>query len=299
MIVEQTETLREDGEPKEQGTVSTIDRAARLLQALASFGPEGAALTDVARRTELGKATVHRLLSALVAIGFAFQDTTSRRYRLGSRLGALAHAAHQHEVVALARPVLAQIARATGDTVYASVREGIAAVCVARELGSFPIRTLSLDVGHRRPLGIGSGSLALLAFLPDREIEVVLARNRRWLEDYPQFGGEELWRLIAETRRYGFSFIDGGIVPGMNAIGVPVLDRQRRPLAALSLAAIADRVSGDRITQLAQLLQQGAADLAAALTLTDGAQAAPDRPRTERRTSRPAHGATARQARKA
>jgi DNA-binding IclR family transcriptional regulator len=263
--MEREAAASDPGEHKEQATVSTIDRAARLLRAVASFGPEGAALSDVARRTELGKATVHRLLSALVAVGFAYQDTATRRYRLGAGLGALAHAAHNHEVAALAQPILAQIARETGDTVYASVREGMAAICVARELGSFPIRTLSLDAGHRRPLGIGSGSLALLAFLEDREIELVLARNRRWLEDFPQFGLDEIRRLVAETRRYGFSFIDGRIVPGMNAIGVPVLDRKGRPLAALSLAAIADRVRGERISQLARILQAGAADLAASL----------------------------------
>jgi DNA-binding IclR family transcriptional regulator len=242
--------------------VKTIDRAARLLSALAGQGDRGAMLSDVARRTGLGKGTVHRLLGALSDVGYVTQDARSRRYRLGVGLELLATSARDGRVAALAHPHLERIAGITADTAFASVREGLAAVCVGREVGSFPIRTLSLDVGHRRPLGVGSGSLALLAFLPDAELEAIIAGNRRWLADYPGFLPSELRAMIVETRRYGFSFNDGRVIPGMNAIGVPVLGPDDRPLAALSVAAIAERLRGDRIPEVARLLQQEAAELA-------------------------------------
>ena len=66
---------------------------------------------------------------------------------------------------------------------------------------------------------------------------------------------------VAEARRYGFSFVDGRRIPGMNAIGVPVHDASGSVVAALSVAAIADRVSGDRIAELAAILQREAAAL--------------------------------------
>jgi DNA-binding IclR family transcriptional regulator len=249
------------GEP----SVKTIDRAARLLRALTTHDWDGVALSELARQAGLGKATTHRLLSALIDVGFAYQDGASRRYRLGSGLGALARAAHQQDAAALAMPSLMRIAQASQDTAYASVREGVAAVCVGRAIGAFPIRTLSLNVGDRRPLGVGSGSLALLAFLPDTEIATIVERNRRWLADFPGFGPAELERLVRDTRRYGFSFIDGLVIPSMNAIGVPVRDASGAPIAALSIAAIADRIKGERIAELVGLLQREAATLAAVL----------------------------------
>ncbi|MGO4714028.1 IclR family transcriptional regulator [Bradyrhizobium sp. 2TAF24] len=284
-------------DPLERGgeiaaAVKTIDRAAKLLAALVGEGERGAMLSDVARRTGLGKATVHRLLGALSDVGFVAQDATSRRYRLGVGLCLLATTARHRNVAALAHPFLERIARSTADTAYVSVREGFAAVCVGREVGAFPIRTLSLEVGHRRPLGIGSGSLAILAFLSDAEIDAAIAGNHRWLADYPRFNAEQLRALVAETRRYGFSFIDGQVIPGMNAIGVPVLDAEGRPLASLSVAAIAERLRGERIPEVVQLLQREAAELAA-LMRSDFSDAPPQTaPADDRRKTRTGRGAS-------
>jgi DNA-binding IclR family transcriptional regulator len=254
-------------------TVKTVDRVATLLRAVATHR-DGAMLSAVARQTGLGKGTVHRLLNALIDAGLVFQDQDTKRYRLGVGLALLGHVAHQQDFAALAKPFLLRLAEQTQDTVYASVREGAAAVCVAREIGVFPIRTLSLDVGDLRPLGVGSGSLALLAFLPGDEVDVIIEKNAAWLARYPGHSRKELLVKVEQTRRRGYSFVDGKILPGMNALGVPILGPDGRPVAALSLAAITDRVSGPRVAELARLLAREAAALAKAMGLTTSLVAA-------------------------
>ena len=249
-----------------EATVKTVDRAARLLRSLAGH-PDGAMLSAVARETGLGKGTVHRLLNALIDAGLVFQDSESKLYRLGAGLALLGHAAHRQDLATLAKPFLLQLAEETQDTIYASVREGGAAVCVAREIGAFPIRTLSLDVGHLRPLGVGSGSLALFALLPDDEIGVLIEKNAAWLARYPGHSRKELLAKVAETRRRGYSLVEGKIIPGMNAMGVPIIGSDGRAVAALSLAAITDRVSGPRIGQLARMLAREAGGLGRAMGL--------------------------------
>lgn len=249
-----------------EATVKTVDRAARLLRSLAAH-PDGAMLSAVARETGLGKGTVHRLLSALIDAGLAFQDHETKHYRLGVGLALLGHAAHRQDFAALAKPFLLRLAEETHDTIYASVREGGAAVCVTREIGAFPIRTLSLDVGHLRPLGVGSGSLALFAFLPDQEVMSIIDKNAAWLARYPGHSRKELLAKVADTRKRGFSFVEGKIVAGMNAMGVPILGADGRPVAALSLAAITDRVSGARVKHLARMLAREALELSAAMGL--------------------------------
>src|SRR5262245_36032716 len=104
---------------KPEATVKTVARVARLLRALAAHR-EGTMLSALARETELGKGTVHRLLGALVEAGFLVQEPENRRYRLGAGLVALARDAHQHEIAALSRPSMLRLAEATGDTIYAS-----------------------------------------------------------------------------------------------------------------------------------------------------------------------------------
>ena len=261
-------TRREDSSSDADPSVKTIDRAARVLRAVAGHS-DGAMLSAVAVETGLGKGTVHRLLSALIDAGFLFQEIETRRYRLGAGLALLGSMADRQGVASLSKPFLQRLALETEDTIYASVREGATAVCVAREIGAFPIRTLSLEVGHLRPLGVGSGSLALLAFLTDAEIDTCISKNATWLEKYPGHSRSELLVKVVETRERGYSLVEGQILPGMNAIGVPVLDARGRPVAALSMAAIADRLSGAHRARSARLLEKEAKLLAKALRVEE------------------------------
>lgn len=245
--------------------VKSVDRAARLLKAIAAHPYGGATLGDLARETGLGKATTHRLLAALVDVGFVFQDVGNRRYRLGSTFTALGRNALTQEIASASQPVLERIAAETGDTVYVSAPEGSAAICLGRAVGAFPIRTLTLSVGDRRPLGVGGGSLALLAAMPDAHIAKVIARNTEWNAQFPGYTAQALLDLVERTRREGYAYNEGLIVSGMGSVGVAVLNAEGAPVASLSVAAITDRVSGTRIGMLADLLRRESAALSAQL----------------------------------
>ncbi|MGY6567374.1 MAG: IclR family transcriptional regulator [Salinarimonas sp.] len=246
-------------------SVKTIGRAAMVLKALSAGPGDGSRLTDIAAATGLGKATAHRLLGALAEVGFVDIDDQEKRYRLGYALFALGASARAFHVVDLARPSLVRLAAETGDTVYLSLRDGDEAICVDRRTGSFPIRTLTLDVGDRRPLGIGAGALALLAFENEADIARVMRANAHARRDYAAFDDATLHMLITQARAQGYAFNDGNIVSAMSAIGVPVMDDSGRVLAALSIAAIRERFAGKRLAELVALLQGEARELAGAL----------------------------------
>ncbi|HWK44966.1 MAG TPA: IclR family transcriptional regulator [Stellaceae bacterium] len=256
-----------EGETIERETadspVKTIGRAAKILTILAGAEASGMMLTEIARQAEFGKGTTHRLLAALVDAGFVFQDTENRRYRLGVQLGLFAHRSQAQNLAFLAQPILEKLALETGDTAFCSVREGLHAVCIARAIGPFPIRTLTLDIGHRRPLGVGAGSLALLAALPPAVIDDMIAKNAAAIAAHPTLAGNALPMMVAEARRYGYALNDANIIPGMSAVGYAVRGKDGGPIASLSIASIRERVQGPRIIELAGLLKQAATDLAA------------------------------------
>ena len=204
-------------------TVKTVDRVAAIMRALAACDLGGLQLGELVGATGLAKPTAHRLLGALGHAGFVFQDIATRRYRLGSGAAALGRAGQRQHIGALAQTALDRVAKTTGDTAFASVREGAAAVCIARAIGAYPIRTLTLEVGDRRPLGVGAGSLALLAALPDADAARTIAHNAGWLRDYPAFSPADLHSLIPRTRSQGYALNEGRIVEAMMAIGVAIL----------------------------------------------------------------------------
>jgi DNA-binding IclR family transcriptional regulator len=222
-------------------------------------GPPGCRLTDLAASTALSKSTAHRILGALERAGLIEQDPQTRRFRPGVELYRLGlAAARRFDIRSLASPSLARLAERTGDTVLLSVPQRHEAICVAREVGTFPIKTLTLDVGDRRPLGVGAGSLALLAACPDPDVAASIAANAPVLAGFPGYDAKTLLRLVARTRRDGFAGNEGRIVAGMVAVGAAVLDRAKRPLAALSVAAITNRMDPARRRTIVRWLHEEA-----------------------------------------
>ncbi len=229
-----------------------------MLRALADGASEGTRLARVADATGLGKSTVLRLLKALIEVGYVEFDHKAKLYRLGYDLFLLGQSARRFHIIELARPGLDRIAAETGDTVFLSVRDGTMAHCVDRRTGSYPIRTLTLSVGDKRPLGVGAGSLALLAFEDDAEIASILDANSTERRAFERFGDADLHAMISATRKSGHAYNDGRIVTAMNAVGVPVLDAGGRVAAALSVAAIQERMTPERRQWIADLLTQEA-----------------------------------------
>lgn len=262
-------------------SVKTIGRAATVLRALSGGPPAGSRLSEVVERADLGKATVHRLLHALADVGFVEFDDSEKLYRLGYALYALGASAQDYHIVSLARPALQRIAAATGDTVYLSVRDGDEVVCVDRCTGAFPIRSLTLDVGDRRPLGVGAGALAMLAFEGEAEIARALRANRAARRAFPAFDDETVSALAADARRCGYTLNDGRIVGAMTGVGVPVRDADGRVVAALSLAAIRERFAGGLLRERVERLREEAEEISRALAARRSGPARPRRSRVK------------------
>jgi DNA-binding IclR family transcriptional regulator len=239
--------------------VQSLDRAAAILRVLAHAGAAGARLSEVTQAIGLGKTTTHRLVNALLDLGFVEQDEETRRYRLGLEVYTLAAAAQSRlDIIELARPSLVTLARQTGDTVFLSIMDRYEAVCVDRQVGSFPIRTLTLNIGDRRPLGIGSGSLALLSALPDSELRRAMEFNATRESALSGFDISDIYQQIEETRAQGYAFNGGRIVSGMSAVAVAVLGKDDMPAATLSVAAIAERMNPERRPSIVSMLQREA-----------------------------------------
>ena len=92
-------------------------------------------------------------------------------------------AARQFDIRGICRPVLQRLALRAGDTAYLIVRSSDEAVCIDLQEGPSPIRVVTLQVGSRRPLGVGAGGLAILAALPTAERQQVLRSVENQVQD--------------------------------------------------------------------------------------------------------------------
>jgi DNA-binding IclR family transcriptional regulator len=218
-------------------------------------------LTDIVNESGLNRPTVHRILRALVDEGAAEQDPDTRRYMIGQEVSLLGLArTRRFPIRSLADPYLRQLGEQAGDTVFLTIRSGFDSICVDRKVGSYPVKVLSIEVGARRPLGVGVGGLILLSYLPEDEAAMIVKANEPRLAQHKITPARLLERMRA-ARTIGYAYTDVGVVLGTRAVAVPVLNQAHEAVAAISIAAIADRLSAARLPALVSLMQQQAGQI--------------------------------------
>ena len=222
-------------------TVSSVERAMRVLRVMSEGA--NARLTDIAVAADLDKATALRLLEMMVRDGFVMRDAATKQFTLGPELMVLGAAAlRRFDPRPIVRPSLMRLVGQFEDSAVLSLPSGIESLCIDVEEGTYPIRANYLRVGSRRPLGVGAGSLALLAWLPDAEREAAIEILLGQLQRYPRITAELLHERIADARAKGYAVLLDVVVERMGGIGVPILDATGRPVAAISIAALNDRI---------------------------------------------------------
>ncbi|WP_420963512.1 IclR family transcriptional regulator [Brucella sp. IR073] len=249
---------------------SSLRRALGLLRVVANGDPSGTRLKDIAHAAGCSQSTAHRALQDLMAEGFVEQVEGGKRYRPSLDFFVLAARAGQVGGIRdLARPVLLRLATTLSDTIFLLVRNGYDAVCIDRVEGPFPIRSFTGDIGGKVPLGLGQGSLAILAHLPEPEREEVIRFNIPRLIDRGFLDEAGLRAALATALEQGWANLNTGLIPGMAGVGVPVIDAQGRPVAALSVGTLAERLGPERLPGVVRILRTEAANLAAGLNPFD------------------------------
>ncbi|MBW1696777.1 MAG: IclR family transcriptional regulator [Deltaproteobacteria bacterium] len=232
--------------PKAPAGAQSIKRAVTLLRIVASYNEQGARLSDIARASDLHTSTAHRILAIFVAEGFITYDRVSRLYHLGIELYNLGKTAHQFFVRDRFRSIIERIGRETEDTVFLVIRSGNDALCIDRIEGTYPIRTIPVDIGSSRPLGIGAASLSLIAFLPPPEFEDVLSANASRYSQYRNLSVEDIRRLAMKSVKQGYVVSPGLFHENITSIGIPIFDGQSNVVASIAVSAISQRMTPKR-----------------------------------------------------
>ena len=236
-----------------------LQRAFAIIRHLTHAPAEGVRVTQIAKDVGLTQATVHRTLQALMAQDVVEQDERSKHYRLSVGFFVLAaRAGNPSGLRDLCRPALLRLCASLGDTIFLLARTGFDAVCLDRSEGPFPIRSFTGDIGGRVALGIGQGSLAILAFLPEAEREEVIRFNLPRVRELGVFDEVYLRTEIELVRERGYAAPNAGLLEGMAGVAVPIFDHQGRAVAALSVGTISTRLSPERLPTVVALLKREA-----------------------------------------
>lgn len=245
----------------------SLHRAMSVLRLIAKQNRNGMRFVDISEKLGLTRSTTHRILKAIQKEGLIEQDRETHLYHLGAEAFVLGQIATERFGIGQAGLLsLSRLVQQSGDTALLTVRRNFESMILLREEGSFQIRTHTSKPGDRNPLGIGAGSLAILATLSDDEINIVIRANKEEIaRRYPMFTPKVIHKNVAETRARGYALNPGSIFPGSWAIGIPILNRHGGCEGALALAGIESRIGPPRSKEIVSMLLAEASKLADSL----------------------------------
>lgn len=233
----------------------TVDRALEVLACFSAERPQ-LSLTEFSAATGFTMPTTHRLLKALLAREFVVFDPASRLYSLGPAAMRLASIIIQRDDInAVVLPWLERLRRLTGETAALHWLVDHYRVCTV-ELESRHLIKMASGVGRRYPLVAGAAGKAILAHLPEDEVEKVLAAAREdGMEPRIDRGA------LADIRREGVARSAGEVVEGASAVAAPIRNALRRPIAALNVTGPAARLDAAAMDRAVELLVEAVADI--------------------------------------
>lgn len=250
--------------------LQTVERGIQVLRAFRSDrAPVGNA--ELVRRTGLSKATVSRLTSTLVQVGFLRQVPGGREFQLAAGALGMGHAfvtaSHLHARIT---PFMQALADRLGVSVALGMRDGLDMLYLAYRVSPH-VATLRLGLGSVLPMATTAIGRAYLFGLAPAERQPLLGALRRGLGNaWPEIeaGIQDSFRELETT---GTCALLGAFQRGAYAVACPVrVGLLRQPMAlSCGKAVIGPNLATER-KRIAPVLREAAADLEALVADLDG-----------------------------
>jgi IclR family acetate operon transcriptional repressor len=279
--------------------VRALERAARIVTTLAEH-PYDMGILELAERIQLSQASVHRLLSTLVNLGWVEQNSRTSRYRLGIRMvGVGTTGLVTNPAVNEGMSFLARLSEVTGHDALLSTLIGLRTVNLARVAGrdtpspDFRPELRADRLGRAavpQPAHATADGKMLLSYLPAEqrmylyEVQGLPAYTPNTITDV-----QELERELERTQERGYAIDDAERFEHSRGVAVPIQGPDRLPMLAMLCVGAVDPVP-DWHEPLARYLMPLAREMAERLTVIGdmpGADAPPPATGNGRRGRRP------------
>ena len=230
--------------------LSSVANATRLMKAFSDSEYE-IGISNLARRLGLGKSTVHRLASTLVAAEFLERNPETGAYRLGLALFELGMLVRRKmSFVNEARPYLRALMERTGEAVHLTVLDHRSVLYVNNLASPQAIRMQS-NLGARVPAHCCSEGKVLLAHAAPETLEQLLAAGLAPRTPKTIVRPQRLRDELALVRTRGFALDDEELEIGLRSAAAPIRDHRGDVIAAVSIAGPVQRVSKKTLQRFA------------------------------------------------
>jgi DNA-binding IclR family transcriptional regulator len=201
------------------------------------------AFVEVAGAVPFARTTVHRILYSLEKLGYVEKDETKSHYRLADKFFDLTGPAiHFRRLQSVAKSVMQNLLLRFGETINLGVLDD-GHVTYIEVLQSPSALRIAAIPGERNPVHCTSLGKAMLAFLPEPEVEAILEQHpmvRRTPRTITQ--KKHFLEHLASIRERAVALDMEENLTGVICVAAPIFDQAGRVIAGISLSGPATRM---------------------------------------------------------
>lgn len=235
--------------------VRAVERAVKILSSFGDEHPEQS-LSEIVRATGLHKATTHRLVTTLLNCGFIERTANGEKYRLGLRLAELGlNVLHRLDFRREALPYMQQLVDRFQENCTLGVFD-LGQVLYVEIVHSKHRLTIEARVGRHLPAHCTAGGKVFLAFLPPEVVEPVLNAPLAAYTENTITTSARLREELKVIRQRGYGLDEEEFEAGIRAVAVPIRDIEGNVVAQMSMPGPTNRLTVERIPEIAQALME-------------------------------------------
>jgi IclR family pca regulon transcriptional regulator len=260
----------EEAGAKRSGRFSSSLRAGLAILNCFSAEQPVLGIANLADELSMSRSTTHRYASTLVALGYLEQDQ-ARRYRLAPRVVDVGMSVLDSMTLrGRAREHLRELREQTGRTVSLAVLDGADVRYIDRlrgwRRGQHAV-DLNLGVGARVPAHCSAMGKVLLANLPERERDQLIAGLELTRRGPKSITSKRALRVeLEQVREEGLAVGDEELAPGVRTLAAPVMSPEGEVIAAIGIPVPADAFTREELHEvLGEPLRAAAKRLSAAM----------------------------------
>lgn len=221
---------------------SEVKSAERALQVLLLLGRSNTPLStlQIAQSCAIPKSSAHHLVNVMRDLGFISYDEQARLWRLGPVNLEMGRAYLRSDpLLANASAVMKQLSDVVGATSHLAVLDGEEVLYVNKTEPSGNAIRLVTEAGMRLPAHVTSVGLAILANLPDIEIEKRFRSSQvfKKVESGPK-NATELLSVLKKVRKDGYALDKGMVTPGIACIASAISNAQGSAVASIGVTYV-------------------------------------------------------------
>ncbi len=226
------------------------------MMELIALAEGGMGITELAEQIGVDKSTASRLMGTLATYGFAEQDATTRRYRLGPKVVTLSrYLLTRMPLREQAKPFLHRLVDRTGEGAHLAILAQGGALYIDQVESPATLRATT-GVGTIAPLHCTALGKALMTFGNLPQPQQMKAFTARTIVD-----ADTLRVHLEQTRRQGYAVDDEEYEYGVRCVAVPVYDYRGKVVGAIGVSGPAGRMSLERVPEIARIVMEVGKDL--------------------------------------